>query len=78
MISAIPFAIYTKVNYVEYPPGESKIYPLTDLISKYLANNLLEFPDYSTNHVFILSYVFILNYFYEDTSFKISGHCFNY
>lgn len=45
LVSAIPFAIYTKVNFVEYPPGSGN-YSKDSAICAILSTNLPNFPLY--------------------------------
>ncbi|XP_011262419.2 neuropeptides capa receptor [Camponotus floridanus] len=73
MISAIPFAIYTKVNFVEYPPGSGN-YSADSAICAMLLPDMPKFPLYELSSiVFFLIPMFIILVVYTRMGLKIKS-----
>lgn len=73
MISAIPFAIYTKVNFVEYPPGSGN-YSADSAICAMLLPDMPKFPLYELSSiVFFLIPMLVILVVYTRMGLKIKN-----
>ncbi|KAH0951187.1 hypothetical protein HN011_007691 [Eciton burchellii] len=73
MISAIPFAIYTKVNFVEYPPGSGN-YSADSAICAMLLPDMPRFPLYELSCiVFFLIPMLVILMVYTRMGIKIKS-----
>ncbi|RLU16263.1 hypothetical protein DMN91_012023 [Ooceraea biroi] len=73
MVSAIPFAIYTKVNFVEYPPGSGN-YSADSAICAMLLPDMPKFPLYELSCiVFFLIPMLVILVVYTRMGIKIKS-----
>ncbi|XP_032663554.1 neuropeptides capa receptor-like [Odontomachus brunneus] len=71
IVAAIPFAIYTKVNFIEYPPGSGN-YSADSAICAMLLPNMPSFPLYELSFVvFFLIPMLVILFVYVKMGLKI-------